>query len=481
MAEQFHADLNIIQSTPIELELLDGDLNIIQQLDDEPNDVGGLTSAELKAKFDQAGNTIKQYINETLIPAVLAADATEDARIAAEAARARAEAERIAAEDMRIAAEAERARAEAERLGAEAERLPAEETRIQAENARAAAEARRTGDELARLSAERERITAENARAAAEQARLSAEAIRAANELLRLSGEADRVQAEAAREVWEPYDNAKTYSPGNKVSYAGGSYLCKLECAGVAPTDPVPEGGAACWLCIAKPGADGDGSGDMLQSVYDPTERNQDVFAYTDEQIGKVRRVYDPSGKNQDVFAYTDGKIASVLQSTVPLTRGGTGQTSADAALFALLDGAPALNTAGLEAEDYVGIGDASASTGRKVTLRDLAAYLVPVAGGAKIEIGSYVGTDTYGKDSPSSITFDFVPQLVVVSRATSSDEGGHVWLRDAKYGISEIEGTKHNSVNLTWEDRTVEWYGTDKFIQLNSSNGTYVYIGIGY
>ena len=72
MSEKLSADLNIIQSAPIELELLDGDLNIIQKLDDEPNDVGGLTSAELKAKFDESGNIIKKYINETLIPALLA-------------------------------------------------------------------------------------------------------------------------------------------------------------------------------------------------------------------------------------------------------------------------------------------------------------------------------------------------------------------------------------------------------------------------
>ena len=63
MSEKLSADLNIIQSAPIELELLDGDLNIIQKLDDEPNDVGGLTSAELKAKFDESGNIIKKYIN----------------------------------------------------------------------------------------------------------------------------------------------------------------------------------------------------------------------------------------------------------------------------------------------------------------------------------------------------------------------------------------------------------------------------------
>lgn len=48
----------------------DHDMDIIQKLDDEPNDVGGLTAAELKAKFDEPGNVVKQYMNETLIPAV---------------------------------------------------------------------------------------------------------------------------------------------------------------------------------------------------------------------------------------------------------------------------------------------------------------------------------------------------------------------------------------------------------------------------
>ena len=44
------------------------DLNIIQTLADEPNDTTGLTSTELKAKFDVAGNLIKTYINDFLIP-----------------------------------------------------------------------------------------------------------------------------------------------------------------------------------------------------------------------------------------------------------------------------------------------------------------------------------------------------------------------------------------------------------------------------
>lgn len=50
------------------LERLSADLDIIQKLDDEPNDVGGMTSEELKEKFDESGNTIKVFLNENLIP-----------------------------------------------------------------------------------------------------------------------------------------------------------------------------------------------------------------------------------------------------------------------------------------------------------------------------------------------------------------------------------------------------------------------------
>ena len=98
-------DLNIVANSNIEITLLDGDLNIIQKLDDEPNDVGGLTSAELKAKFDEGSNKIKTFLNESLIPELLAADATEAARAAAEAQREANETQRIENENARIAAE----------------------------------------------------------------------------------------------------------------------------------------------------------------------------------------------------------------------------------------------------------------------------------------------------------------------------------------------------------------------------------------
>ncbi len=44
------------------------DMAVVQKLDDEPNDVGGLTAAQLKAKFDEGGEALKEYLNGTLLP-----------------------------------------------------------------------------------------------------------------------------------------------------------------------------------------------------------------------------------------------------------------------------------------------------------------------------------------------------------------------------------------------------------------------------
>lgn len=220
MDKRLTADLNVVANSNLEIQLLDGDLNIIQKLDDEPNDVGGLTSAELKAKFDESGNIIKKYINETLIPAVLTDDATEESRKQAEAARVAAEQGRVSAEEARVTAEtsrdsaetarqsAEMARSgaestrqsqEAARQTAEAKRNSAETAREQSEQGRSTAETARTNAETARREAETSRATAESNRAVAEQGRVSGESTRVQNETQRVSAEQARSKAESSR------------------------------------------------------------------------------------------------------------------------------------------------------------------------------------------------------------------------------------------------------------------------------------------
>ena len=46
------------------------DMDIISRLSDSPNVDDGLTATQLKAKFDEAGKAIKDYINMTLLPEV---------------------------------------------------------------------------------------------------------------------------------------------------------------------------------------------------------------------------------------------------------------------------------------------------------------------------------------------------------------------------------------------------------------------------
>ena len=44
------------------------ELGTVSTLDDRPNDTGGLTAAELKAKFDADAGTLKDYVNDVFIP-----------------------------------------------------------------------------------------------------------------------------------------------------------------------------------------------------------------------------------------------------------------------------------------------------------------------------------------------------------------------------------------------------------------------------
>ena len=165
------ADLNIVQSLVI--PDLDDDLDVIQKLDDEPNDVGGLTAAQLKAKFDEGPNAIKRYINNELLPAISDTVAEADVRAEAEQGRVAAEAARVTAEQGRASAETGREQAEAARGTAEQGRDAAEAARGTAEQGRAAAEQSRASAEDTRVSQETARQDAEAERQAAEQARVN--------------------------------------------------------------------------------------------------------------------------------------------------------------------------------------------------------------------------------------------------------------------------------------------------------------------
>lgn len=158
---------------------LDNDMFIIRRLDDEPNDVGGLSADELKAEFDKAGEYVKDFINNELIPAVIASDLTEQTRSAAEAERVANEQERVNNEDTRVASELSRSLAEQERVNSESQRVVNEEIRTSAETIRENNEAQRIVNENARQDLETGYVAQASASAeAAKAAQLAAEKAR---------------------------------------------------------------------------------------------------------------------------------------------------------------------------------------------------------------------------------------------------------------------------------------------------------------
>lgn len=269
----------------------------------------------------------------------------ETARANAEKARADAETARVSAEQARATAESKRAAAETVRQNAETGRTDAETKRASAESARATAEGKRADAETARATAETKRVSAETARANAESTRQTNESARVSAEKSRVSAETARQSAETARNVWEAYDAAKTYVPGNKVSFNGSSYVCTAATTGHVPTD------TAYWLLIAQKGTDGKGAGDMLASVYDPQGKAQDVFAYTDQKIaaiptpdvsGQIETHNTAKNAHADKFAAVNAAIGNLTPSACKVTLTASGWDSSaktqSATVFGVLE-----------------------------------------------------------------------------------------------------------------------------------------------
>ena len=108
-----------------------------------------------------------------------------------------------------------------------------------------------------------------------------------------------------------------------------------------------------------------------------------------------------------------------------------------------------------------------------------------------KIAVGSYVGTGTWGADSPNSLTFDFVPKLIAISGPI------HYYRKSVTqvfvYGAAEAYLSYYDETgdaqvhSITgWGTNTISWYtqysqeerGT--YFQMNAAGKEYHYVAIG-
>lgn len=104
---------------------------------------------------------------------------------------------------------------------------------------------------------------------------------------------------------------------------------------------------------------------------------------------------------------------------------------------------------------------------------------------GGQIKIGSYVGTGTYGQANPNTLTFSFVPYMVVIlCNNAATYYPGTVFIK----GQTLSDGIGHNeytngayALSVSWVDKTVSWYSTSTpGKQLNFEGDSYYYFAIG-
>lgn len=109
----------------------------------------------------------------------------------------------------------------------------------------------------------------------------------------------------------------------------------------------------------------------------------------------------------------------------------------------------------------------------------DVLAYLGKYA--PKIATGSYVGTGTAGSSNPNSLTFDFDPQLVIITGQYSGSQIAWplLFMRNNTTAFEMGEGAY--TCKVTWNGKIVKWYSTENAgRQMNYDGRKYYYVAIG-
>lgn len=106
--------------------------------------------------------------------------------------------------------------------------------------------------------------------------------------------------------------------------------------------------------------------------------------------------------------------------------------------------------------------------------------YLGQLGGGVRIEVGSYVGTGTYGSSNPNSLTFGFNPKLVII--APPSFRNCFTWVHGTdKVGTSLDGDGPGYGCYTSLSGKTLSYYADkSQSSQMNSNGLIYNYIAIG-
>lgn len=115
--------------------------------------------------------------------------------------------------------------------------------------------------------------------------------------------------------------------------------------------------------------------------------------------------------------------------------------------------------------------------------------YLGCLGDKARAQVVSYVGTGTYGESNPNSLTFDFVPKVVIISSAPVQNSYVYIAIMVPDAGIYSVvmstylgyeSRTPGGSGIVTKNNKTITFYSGDNTAQLNGSGIKYTAVAIG-
>jgi len=112
------------------------------------------------------------------------------------------------------------------------------------------------------------------------------------------------------------------------------------------------------------------------------------------------------------------------------------------------------------------------------------AALALIAAGSTKCVTGSYVGTNASGSKNPCSLTFDFVPKLLVIFGAIEGSYIRGCIIIPGIGGFGTDGTTSNNGVGVigvlsSLNGTTVSWYSSAVGAQANTAH-TYHYVALG-
>ena len=114
------------------------------------------------------------------------------------------------------------------------------------------------------------------------------------------------------------------------------------------------------------------------------------------------------------------------------------------------------------------------------------------LAGCARVECGTYVGTGTHGPNNKNTLTFGIQPKIVFIFKTIEYGSMADTAYTGSTLGTDNVVfyygGSKYKTyssgtgqTHYTMSDNTLTWYNTQNvWFQLNGNNTTYGYIAIG-